>query len=75
MRKWHCCQRHKLCNLALTLTRALLLQPPTVTHFDPLVAKFVCQQFRNNKPVTCKLLTAIYDPEQNKVRHHATGCA
>lgn len=41
-------------------------RPDSVTHFDPLVAQFVCQQFRGNKPVTTRLLTAIFDPEENK---------
>lgn len=49
-------------------TLTYVVQPAAVTHFDSLVAKFVCQQFRANKPVTCKLLLAIFDPEANKVR-------
>ncbi len=40
--------------------------PEKATHFDPLVAKFVCQEFRGHKPVTTKLLFSCYDPEENK---------
>jgi hypothetical protein len=66
MSQQHCCLSQAT-DPSITLTRAALPQPPTVTHYDPLVAQFVCQQFRANKPVTCKLLECIYDPEQNKV--------
>jgi Ca2+-binding EF-hand superfamily protein len=40
--------------------------PEAATHFNPLVAKFVCQQFRGNHPVSTDLLVACFDPEANK---------
>lgn len=40
--------------------------PEKATHYNQLVAKFVCQEFRANKPVTTALLFACFDPEENK---------
>jgi hypothetical protein len=40
--------------------------PEAATHFDSLVARFVCQQFRGNKPVTTSLLFSCFDPDENK---------
>ena len=40
--------------------------PEQATHFNTLAARFVCQQFRGNHPVSTALLFACFDPEANK---------
>eukprot|EP01052_Picozoa_sp_SAG31_P000523 SAG31_NODE_15_length_37942_cov_32.078297_28_plen_645_part_00 len=41
-------------------------RPENITRFDQLVPRVICQQFRNNVPLSVQMLAACYDPEANK---------
>lgn len=40
--------------------------PDRVTYFDKVIPQVICQQFRNNVPVSTDMLQATFDPEKRK---------
>ena len=39
--------------------------PEHATTFDQLIPRYVCQQYRQNMPVTTNQIMATFDPETN----------
>ena len=54
-------EAEELADLVVSVPR-----PETVTTFDQLIPRVVCQMFRNNIPVTVTMMMACFDPEDNK---------